>query len=94
MLVESKFEARPAGRPARNSSRRVMPLLGLGLMLFASGCAEQTTYAAPPGRSSSTLEKDRAACHDESQIQRLQEDRVTLEQQCMMSLGYIVQHGS
>jgi hypothetical protein len=55
------------------------------------GCASQRfTYVAPQGVDQKTLEADHRACIEESGITRLGEDQKLLEQQCMMTRGYLM----
>lgn len=62
-------------------------LLGLSL----AGCAakDHWVYDVPAGGSAEQLRRDQQACAEESEITRLNEDRVILERSCMNDRGYI-----
>jgi len=69
----------------------VAPLVMMIAALSLAGCAGSgVTYAAPAGVDQKTLEADHRACIEESGITRLGEDQKMLEQQCMMTRGYLM----
>lgn len=60
-------------------------------LVAISGCATpRYVYSAPAGVSPQQLEADHRACIEESGIERLGDDQKMLEQQCMMTRGYLM----
>lgn len=59
------------------------------LALLLTACAaDAARYAPPRGVPQAQMQADKAACREESGIERLREDRELLEQQCMFDRGY------
>ncbi len=56
--------------------------------LLLNACASSRSYVAPPGVPESALAADHRACIEESGIERLRDDQINWEQQCMMAHGY------